>query len=166
MCAAANGAAMWPLKKSETPTLRPYLIRHQRRASPLSHDPVKLFGLGQNLQQRQKMAFFQHRQRTAHFGSRDIILSPRSRGIRGILRRPRLPSARARFASCVHGRAVTFLFDSHDRFFFYLLKGEVAEKVAPPRPPCLICVLIDNYLVCTTDGGPAGLRSWGPELSP
>lgn len=39
-------------------TLRSYLIRHQ--SFPLLHneDPGQLFGLGQNLQQRQKMAFF------------------------------------------------------------------------------------------------------------
>lgn len=72
--------------------------------SPLNTGPGKLFGLGQNLQQRQKMAFFQPRQRTAHFGSRDIILSPRSRGIRGIRRRPRPPRARSSASAAPHSR--------------------------------------------------------------
>ena len=52
-CASANSGASRPINSDRF--LPDYTSKFP---SPPKHDPGKLFGLGQNLQQRQKMAFF------------------------------------------------------------------------------------------------------------
>ena len=61
-----------------------YQMRHISTQFQPSNNPGKWFGLGLEFAAAApENGFFQHRQRTAHFGSRDIILSPLARGHAG-----------------------------------------------------------------------------------
>lgn len=126
------------------------------------------------------MAFFfsspqQHRQRTAHFGSRDIILSPRSRGIRGYPSPPPPPPP----TGLICLAALVCVFSSLRYFvFFYLFKkkNETWISLSVERheygeyaTPSVCQAQIDNNeWVCAVDGGPEGLtvRPYGARGEP
>lgn len=96
---------------------------------------AQLFGTWTEFAAAPENGFFQHRQRTAHFGSRDFILSPRSRGEEGVQSQsPQAPRTLSTvFVPHTPSPALLVLI-SH---LVINLCQSAAARPARPRPPLL-----------------------------